>query len=126
MLVKRDHVGLLLRTGYGFNVRLRLKSRDTGLPIDLTGATAKLDIRGTALDMIPIFSFSTAPTSAGLIVLNAEPGTIDLSATAAQTAAIMLSEVRLEGVQELKLTLPTQQPQRLCGGPALILKGITQ
>lgn len=122
MLIKKDHVGLILRTGFSFTKRLIVKAKDTGVPLDLAGATARLDIKLDPADLTPLFSFATGAESGGVLTLNVVPGSIDFLATAEDTAAIPLTAPLLRAVHNFKLTLSGQEPLWLFGGPAIILK----
>lgn len=121
--IKKDHVGLIIRTGFGFTKRLLVKSKDTGLPIDLAGASARLDIKLNPEDAEPLFSFISGASEGGILTLNEDPGAVDFFASAEATADITLSAPQIKGVHDFKLTLPGQEPLFLFGGPALIKKG---
>lgn len=122
--IKKDQVGLVLRTGFGFTKRLIYKSG--GVPVDLSGASARLDIRHDPFDADPLLTFASDAVVGPTLTLNAEPGAIDFFASAEDTAAIALTVPQLNGVHDFKLTLPGQEPLFLFGGPATIVKGVTQ
>ena len=123
---KKDHVGLVLRTGFGFTKRLIVKSRDTGVPLDLTGALARMDIKADPADTVPLFSFVSGAVTGGILTLNVVPGAIDFLASDEATVAIALTGPQINAVHDFKLTLPGQEPLWLFSGPAVIIKGITQ
>ena len=125
--IKKDQAGLLIRAGFAFSKRLIVKAG--GTPVDLSGATARLDIKLEATDVDAIFSFSTDPDeeeeTVGLLTLNAVPGAIDFLATAEATGAIAMTRPLLKGVHDLRLVLPGQEATCLLSGIAVITKGIT-
>lgn len=123
-----DAVILVLHTGSGFTKRLIVRSRTTHAPIDLSGASAQLDIRLNPDGETPLFSFSSEPGADGLLTLNAVPGSIDFDASDEATAEIAVTGPLLNAVFDCQLTLPGQykHKQWLFGGPARIYKGITQ
>jgi hypothetical protein len=125
MTIKKDQVGLVLWTGFGFTKRLIVRSKATGLPLDLAGATARSDIKADPTDTEALFSFATGATAGGVLTLNVVPGSIDYFASDEATAAILLIGPQLRGVHDFKLTLPGQEPLFLFGGAALIIKGVT-
>lgn len=126
MTIKKNHVGLVLRTNFGFTKRLIVKSKATGLPLDLSGAIARSDIKADPADETALFSFVSGATEGGILTLNVVPGSIDYFASDEATAEIILPGPQLRGVHDFKLTLPGQEPLFLFGGPALLIKGITQ
>lgn len=89
-----------------------------GNPIDLTGATAKVQIKQTYDSPS---SVATYTTGAG-ITMGGAAGTIVLTITAAQTAAMPNS---LVGVWDLLITWPDTTKQRLVRGTATVSPGVT-
>lgn len=122
--IKKNQVGLLIRTGFGFTKRIIYKSG--GVAVDLSGASARLDIKESPLDEEPLFTFASDAVDGPTLTLNAVPGAIDFSATEEDTEAIALEVSHLRCVYDFKLTLPGEEPICLFSGPALIQKGITQ
>ncbi len=73
---------LTIERGRRFTHTFRRKDKLTGLPIVLTGYQATFQIRPTLNSQTILFNFTTAN---GMLILNAETGTIALEMSAALT-----------------------------------------
>lgn len=94
---------------------------EAGTPYDITGWTAKMEIREREGGTV----YATLTTTDGTIVLGGVAGTIRLLVDAATTAAWTWKS----GVYDLLLTNPSPTPDqttRLIGGPAILHPGVTQ
>ena len=101
-----------------FKKRLIWKAT-TGKPVNLTGYTAKLQIRDTALSAAVLFELSTAN---GRISLTPVPGVIDLVITDEDTGAISFTS----GVYDLNMFLPDGSVRRLIQGKITVSAGVTK
>jgi len=124
MLVKRQHVGIIIRTGLGFKKRLVIRDPVTKLPVNITGSSARLDIKLDPLDSVPYFSFISGALSGGMIIVDGPNGVLDLFASKPTTLALPITAPWLSAVMSCALTMPGQEPLFLFGGPARIVKGI--
>lgn len=94
---------------------------EDGLPIDLTGCTARMQARQTvnAVDD-PIFDWTTEN---GNISINGNAGCVLVSVSATDTAAL---EQLIDGVYSLLLTFPSTFVEQLIAGPINIVGEVTR
>lgn len=109
---------IVVKNGATFRRQMTWKT-EAGNPINLTGYTAKLQIRKSANAPEAVV---TLDSSNGTIELGGAAGTIVLNMSAAVTDAITLSN----GVYDLELTSPTGFVTRLLFGSVTFVKGVTR
>lgn len=90
-----------------------------GVPVNLTGYTARMQLRETYTSATPIFDLTSA---GGAIVLGGALGTIVVTASATITGAITIKR----GVYDLELTSPLGVVTRLIEGTAYITPEVTR
>jgi hypothetical protein len=88
-------------------------------PVDLTGYTARMDIRASKNDTLPVLTLDTA---GGEIVLNNTDKTITLTIAASVTEALTITK----GVYDLELVSPLADVYRLLEGSIVISNEITR
>lgn len=110
-----------LRIDQGATLRKRFvwRSGPLAAPVDLTGYSARMQIRSSAASATVLASLTTADAS---ITLGGTAGTIDLHITAAQTAAFTWTT----GVWDLELESPTGDVRRLLSGTAEVTPEVTR
>lgn len=111
-------LNLTIEQKAAFSRRLIWKDKD-GKRVDLTGYTAKLQIKNAASDVTPLFELTTAN---GRIALGGKNGQIDLSITGADTTAIT---TWTKGVYDLVVISATSVPTRLIEGTVKVSPGVT-
>jgi|SRR6266850_1649274 len=87
-------------------------------PVDLTGFTAKMDIRQAIADATPLISLTTTN---GRITLGGVNGTVTLFIAAVDTALLTFTSA----VYDLDLVSATGVVTRLLSGNVLLSKGVT-
>lgn len=109
-----------------FSERVVLKDVD-GLPINLTGYTALMQVRRERSDAEPLYSFSTAT---GEIVLGGVDGSIELSLAADATDDVALLDPDGDvWVHDILLTNPADTPptvDRVYQGYVFVHPGVTR
>ncbi|MDH1476779.1 hypothetical protein N5F13_19960 [Comamonas thiooxydans] len=115
-------VKLLILQGATFRKRLRWSS-PSGVPIDLTACTARMQVREEKSSPTVLLSLGTtgAPDT-GLIVLGGVDGTIDLSVSAEITAAIDWTS----GVWDLEIIMSNGDVVRLAEGSVSVSAEVTR
>jgi hypothetical protein len=104
----------------GATFRLQLLWEDpNGLPIQIPGHVARMQIRHATYDAQPILSLTSAP-GGGITLTN--PGQILIEATALQTAALSVSR----GVYDVETESPTGVVTRLIEGRVAIHQEVTR
>ena len=104
----------------GATFQLNLIWKDSaGAPIDLTGYTAKMQVRQRYASDDAVLSLST---TAGTIVLGGVAGTINITGPAADTAAITIKQ----GVYDVELTSAGGIVTRLIEGCVAISPEVTR
>ncbi len=104
----------------GATFQLNLIWKDSaGVPIDLTGYTAKMQVRQRYASDDAVLSLST---TAGTIVLGGVAGTINITGPAADTAAITIKQ----GVYDVELTSAGGIVTRLIEGCVAISPEVTR
>lgn len=94
-----------------------------GQPTDLTGCTARLQARRDISDEPPVFTLDSAT---GGIVLGGAAGTITLSLSAAQTAALAIDWDGEMWVHDVLLTFPDTTVQRTYQGAIFAYPAVTR
>jgi hypothetical protein len=97
-----------------------------GAPIDLTGKTAKCQIRREATDLLPLFDLSSP--SNGLDVGGAL-GTVTITISALDTGAVTVDPDGETWIYDLLLTDPTPTPdvvERAYQGYIFVIPGVTR
>jgi len=102
--------------GQTFQRVLTLKT--DGVPLNLTGHSAKMQVRKDFNSTAVIVELSTTN---GRIVLGGALGTITLNLSAAETFAIARS-----GIYDLELTSPSNVESRIIEGEFRLLQGVTR
>lgn len=94
------------------------QTKSTGLPVNLTGYTAALQIRKTPKDAAALVSL----TSSSGLVIDAAAGKVSVEISAATTGALAPGKY----VWDLVLTSAATKKKRLVGGIATVLVGVTR
>lgn len=93
----------------------------TGALVNLTGYTAKMQIK-TSSNPIPLLTLTTTPDAQGnVITLGGAAGTITITINVVTLAAFTFSEARYD----LLLTNPSSVPTRLLKGDVSLSPGTT-
>ena len=90
-----------------------------GVPVNISGYTARMQVRRTYVDNTPQLDFTTEN---GAIALGNALGTISITGDAADTAAVTIKT----GVYDLELVSPDGTVTRLIQGPATISPEVTK
>lgn len=104
--------------GATFPKRLTWKSGPVSAPVDLTGCTARMQVRSSVDSPIVLLSLTTEN---GGIALGGTAGTIDLYVSAADTAAITWRS----GVWDLEIVHPGGDVVRLAQGSISVSPEVT-
>jgi hypothetical protein len=115
---KLAKINLPLRQGATFRKRLQWKS-PAGAPIDLTGCTARLQVREEVESPTVLVDLTTEN---GGITLGGVDGTIDLFVSATATAAYAWES----GVHDLEIEHPNGDVTALAYGGASLAKEVTR
>lgn len=110
---------LMIEQGATFRKVLTWKAGTPPTPVDLTGCTARMQMRGTITDAVPLI---TLTTENGGIVLGGVAGTIELVITATVTAAITWAAA----VYDLEIVFPSGDVRRLVYGPVTVSLEVTR
>ena len=105
--------------GPGEGGNATLKNGSPPMPTDLTGCTARMQVRRTVGDPDVLMSLTTEN---GGIALGGAAGTITLGLTALQTAAIPWSA----GVYDFELVFPSGLVRRLLAGNVTVSPEVTR
>lgn len=89
------------------------------VPVDLTGCTARMQIRAEVGSILPLLELSTTN---GRIALGGTAGTATLSIDAATTAALTWDS----GVWDLEITHPGGEVSRMAEGTASVSPEVTR
>ncbi|WP_449060598.1 hypothetical protein [Planomonospora algeriensis] len=111
------YLPLLIEQGAAFVHELALA--DDGGPIDLTGYTARMDIRPHAGSTTLLHQLTTGP--AGGLSIDGPAGQLRLRIPAAATRTFLWERA----VYDLLLIGPDGEPDRLIEGPATVKPGVT-
>lgn len=112
---------LRLQQGATWHVQLTYKAGadpQSATPVDLTGYTARLQVRSAWYSDSPLLSLTT---TAG-ISLGGDAGTIDLHLSATETAALLWRE----GVYDLELQAPDGTVLRVLAGKVTVIPEVTR
>jgi len=116
------HYNLTLDQGADYRITPMWLTGRPQLPVDLTGCTARLQIRETLATAVPIVSISTLATAQGGIILGGSAGTIAILITKAATLAIKF-EV---GVYDLFVDFPLGESRRFMDGRVFVQPRVTR
>lgn len=109
---------IMIECGATFRLALTWHAPD-GTPINLTGWSARMQIRHRRTDAIPLVSLMSP---SGGIVLGGTAGTINITITADDTADLTAKS----GVYDLELVSPAGEVTRLVQGPVAISPEVTR
>lgn len=105
--------------GPGRGGNATLKNGTPPVPTDLTGCTARMQVRSSIDDPVVLLSLTTEN---GGIALGGTAGTITLGLTAVQTTAINW----MTGVYDLEIIFSTGLVRRLLAGNVTVSKEVTR
>jgi hypothetical protein len=103
---------IVIEQGAGFRLALTWKD-SAGNPVNLTGYTAKAQVRASHKAPVALLGFS--------VTLGGKAGTVVLQADHEDTEGLLRG-----GVWDLKLTPPGQEPVRLLEGRAVLKEATTK
>ena len=109
---------LTIYQGATFRKRLVWKAPN-GTPIDLTGCTARMQVRSEVESVTPLLELNTA---GGGIALGGAGGTIDLYVSDENTALVTWES----GVWDLEITHPSGEVTRLAQGSISVSPEVTR
>lgn len=95
------------------------KAGDPALPVDLTGCTARMQVRARVEDPIPLLDLTTAN---GGIILGGTAGTVTVYLSATATAAIQWKA----GVYDLEIEFGNGDVRRLMAGSVSVSPNVTR
>jgi len=95
---------------------------DDGEPFDLTGWTARMQVRGSYNDTSAAIDISTTPNDQGRIDIDLPTGTLAVAIVAAATATV----TRERNVWDLFVYGPAGQVETLVRGEATLLRRVTR
>lgn len=110
---------LIVEQGATFRKVLTWKAGTPAVPVDLTGCTARMQMRGEITDAAPLVTLTTENNG---IVLGGVAGTIILQITATATAAFVWTT----SVYDLEIQFPSGDVRRLVYGPVSVTPGVTR
>lgn len=110
---------LLIEQGATFRKLLTWKAGTPAVPVDLTGCTARMQIRGVIDDAAPLVSLTTEN---GGITLGDDAGTIELYISDTDTADMAWTT----GVYDLEVILANGDVRRLLFGPVAVTQEVTR
>jgi len=108
---------ITIEQGSGFTLPLTFSADDA--VVDLTGCTAKMQIREKTGSPNVLIELSTTN---GRVTLGGTAGTVEAELTATETAALKFSKA----VYDLEITPPTGQPYRLLEGDVFLDREVTR
>ena len=112
-------LNLLIEQGASFRKTLTWKTGTVPTPVDLTGCTARMQLRESLSSTVVVLELTTEN---GGIVLGGTAGTIDLSATPVQTALI----TSRKAVYDLEVVYSGGAVRRLVQGSVTISPEVTR
>lgn len=112
--------GIRIEQGATYEKEFIWKAGDPAAPVDLTGCTAKLQIRETVSSPNTLLSLSTDNAR---IVLGGTAGTITLKLTAVETAALV---GWVNAVYDLEITFTSGFVRRLLQGSVKLSPEVTR
>lgn len=110
---------LEIEQGADFTRVLTWKNKATDIPVDLTGATARMHVRSTIKAPTPLLVLTTENNR---IFLGGTAGTITLDLSAEITAGLTW----LSGVYDLEIVFPTGRVRRLLKGSITVSQEVTR
>lgn len=110
---------LAIEQGATFRKVLTWKAGTPAVPVNLTGCTARMQIRKEIANATP---YVTLTTENGGIVLGGAAGTIELIITPTATAAITWAS----GVYDLEIVFSPTEVRRLVYGPVTVSPEVTR
>ncbi len=110
---------LTIYQGATFRLPLTWKAGDPAAPVDLTGCTARMQIRG---DVKAPKALITLTTENGGIALGGAAGTVEIIVTPAQSKDVDLSG----GVYDLEIVFSPEDVRRLLEGSVDVLPEVTR
>lgn len=110
---------LTIEQGATFRKTLTWKTGTPALPVDLTGCTARMQIRQEISSPTALVSLTS---EAGDIVLGGALGTIEIIMTATATAALTW----VEAVYDLEIVFASGDVTRLVYGPVAVSQEVTR
>src|SRR3990172_3895211 len=110
---------LRIEQGATFRKHLTWKTGDPALPVDLTGCSARMQVRGELTDVLPLIELTTEN---GGITLGGVAGTIELYISAVGTAALTWES----GVYDLEIIMSNGDIVRLVGGGVVVSPEVTR
>ena len=114
-------VNLTIYQGSSFKKSWQITDKDSANPIDLTGYTARMQIRGKLKDIDPIVDLTTE--NGGITIeVAAETTTLSIYISATDTAAIEVAK----GVYDLELIDTSADVYRLMEGIVTVSKEVTR
>jgi hypothetical protein len=111
-------VNLLINQGATFRYKFTWKDAK-GRLIDLTGFSARMQIRATVTDVAILVTLTTV---SGGIVLGAKAGTVSLFMSDTNTSALAWAK----GVYDIELVSPSAEVFRLVGGTVTVSPEVTR
>ena len=112
-------IKLTIYQGATFRKRLTWKAKKTGTPIDLTGCTARMQVREEIESPTALLSLTT---ESGGIVLGGVAGTIELFISDEASAAFTW----LSGVWDLEIEFASGEVRRLVQGTVSVSPEVTR
>ena len=120
-MLEPQQINLTIYQGSSFKRAWELADTESGSPINLTGYTAKMQVRGKIKDTDPIVDLSTE--NGGItIVMGEDTTTMTVYIPASVTTGILVSK----GVYDLELTDTLGDIYRLMEGSVTISKEVTR
>lgn len=119
-MITPAHEDIIIYQGATYFRRYTWKTGDPATPVDLTGATLRMQVRETKHSDIPLLSLSTG--GSGITVTDAANGKFTVRAEAAQTDALSFTT----GVYDLEIKLADGTVTRLVEGSATLSRQVTR
>ena len=114
-------IDLIIYQGATFRKAWDIVDKQSGSPVDLTGYTARMHIRGKIKDELPVVVLTT--TNGGISIMITESQTVlSLFISAEVTAALTISK----GVYDLEIVDTSGEVYRLVQGQVTISKEVTR
>lgn len=107
-----------IEQGATFSLSFRWKD-DAGVPIPLTGYTARMQVRASVSAPVPLLELSVAN---GRLVIDAPAGRVTIALDPATTAAMAWKR----GVYDLELVSPAGDVVRLVSGAVTVSREVTR
>lgn len=114
-------LNLALEQGATFRKTLTWKTGTPAAAVDLTGYTARMQLRASPSAATTVVSITDVPSSQGVITLGGVAGTIEIFINDATTTLITAG-----GVYDLELIAPSTDVTRLVQGKYTISPNVTK